>query len=390
LRKYRFNCFKFPFFLICFLFFPNQTKSNSIDNIIAFGDSLFNNGNYIPALQEYKRANFFADSSYKPGTVSRIANTYFFLEDYKNARIYYDSSSYYSDDESIKTDYFFQKIVCYMLEGDFSTALLRLEQKPNITSEFDIKKKNLYTGVCYFGFEQYDSAYLCFKKSISKKDTSKLIKLEEQFEECKKLNRPHESIAIILSIILPGAGQIYAGDVKNSLNSLLLVSGLLYAGVLAPSMSYYLTLPFFYRYYMGGLSHARQIAIDKKLSKKQEFYLNLDIFDQADSDSVYLKKLFSISDHKANYSKYLKESDTELKLLLTFSFLFYKEFISSQDVNACVFEPSCSIYMMEAVEKNGTFIGFFDGIDRLLRCHFLVSRKDYLFNSKAEKYYDPL
>lgn len=344
----------------------------------------------MSALHEYKRANFFADFSYKLGTTSRIAITYFSLADYKNARFYYDSATHYTEDENIRMNYYFQKIVCYMSEGDYATALLGLKQKPNITSEFDIKKKNFYNGICYFGLEQFDSSYLYFKKSISKSDTSKLIRLKEQFEEHKKLNRPNENIATILSIVLPGAGQIYAGDVKNSLNSILLVGGILYVGVFAPSINYYLTLPFFYRYYIGGLSHARQIAIDKKLRKKQDFYLNLDLFDQAASDSIFLKKLFSISEHKTNYLIYLEESNTELKSLLKLSFLFYKKFISSQDVNACVFQPSCSIYMIEAVEKKGVFIGFLNGIDRLLRCHFLVNKKDYLYNSKTGRYYDPL
>ncbi len=341
-------------------------------------------------MHEYKRADFFADSSYKLGTVSRIANTYFLLKDYKNARIYFDSSSHYSEDENIKMDYFFKKIACYILEGNYATALLKSEQKLNITNEFDIKKKNFYNGICYFGLEQYDSAYFYLKKTIPENDSSKLILLEEQFKEHKKLNRPNETVAIILSIILPGAGQIYAGDVKNSLNSLLLVGGILCAGVFAPSISYSLTLPFFCRYYIGGLSHARQISIDKKLRKKQEFYLNLDLFDQATSDSLYLKKLFYISEHQTDYSKYIEESNTELKLLLTLSFLFYKELISSQDVNACVFQPSCSIYMMDAIEKKGFFIGFLDGMDRLLRCHFLVSKNDYIYYSKSKKYYDPL
>ena len=35
----------------------------------------------------------------------------------------------------------------------------------------------------------------------------------------------------------------------------------------------------------------------------------------------------------------------------------------------CVFEPSCSEYMILAVYKYGAFIGLFKGIKRLLRCH---------------------
>ncbi len=35
----------------------------------------------------------------------------------------------------------------------------------------------------------------------------------------------------------------------------------------------------------------------------------------------------------------------------------------------CVFEPSCSEYMIKAIEKYGLFRGVYRGIKRLLRCH---------------------
>lgn len=35
----------------------------------------------------------------------------------------------------------------------------------------------------------------------------------------------------------------------------------------------------------------------------------------------------------------------------------------------CVFEPSCSEYMILAIEKYGALVGIFKGIKRLLRCH---------------------
>ena len=35
----------------------------------------------------------------------------------------------------------------------------------------------------------------------------------------------------------------------------------------------------------------------------------------------------------------------------------------------CVFEPSCSEYMILAIEKYGTIVGIVKGIKRLLRCH---------------------
>lgn len=43
----------------------------------------------------------------------------------------------------------------------------------------------------------------------------------------------------------------------------------------------------------------------------------------------------------------------------------------------CVFEPSCSAYMIMAVEKYGAIIGVFKGIIRLFRCHPPNGGKDY-------------
>ena len=43
----------------------------------------------------------------------------------------------------------------------------------------------------------------------------------------------------------------------------------------------------------------------------------------------------------------------------------------------CVYEPSCSEYMILAVNKYGFFRGLYKGIRRLLRCHPPNGGKDY-------------
>lgn len=47
----------------------------------------------------------------------------------------------------------------------------------------------------------------------------------------------------------------------------------------------------------------------------------------------------------------------------------YKRWISPLLPSACRFYPTCSEYMMEAVEKHGAWRGIVLGIGRLLRCH---------------------
>jgi uncharacterized protein len=62
----------------------------------------------------------------------------------------------------------------------------------------------------------------------------------------------------------------------------------------------------------------------------------------------------------------------ELVALTSFLFVSYKYLISSQDLNACVFHPSCSVYAMQAVKSNGFFMGSLGAFDRLQRCHGLA------------------
>ena len=47
----------------------------------------------------------------------------------------------------------------------------------------------------------------------------------------------------------------------------------------------------------------------------------------------------------------------------------YKRFISPLLPPMCRFEPTCSVYAMQAIEKYGIMRGVWLGARRLLRCH---------------------
>lgn len=48
--------------------------------------------------------------------------------------------------------------------------------------------------------------------------------------------------------------------------------------------------------------------------------------------------------------------------------MFYKLYINPLLPNVCIYKPSCSAYMMQAVEKHGV-LGVFKGVYRIMRCN---------------------
>ena len=59
-----------------------------------------------------------------------------------------------------------------------------------------------------------------------------------------------------------------------------------------------------------------------------------------------------------------------LKKLAIFLIKFYQRFITFFFVSHnCRFAPSCSYYMIEAIEKKGLIKGIYKGSLRILKCH---------------------
>ena len=68
-----------------------------------------------------------------------------------------------------------------------------------------------------------------------------------------------------------------------------------------------------------------------------------------------------------------RSSDRALSIMTANVFIavlkFYKRFISPLLPSACRFHPTCSVYMMEAIEKHGAVRGVAMGLKRLGKCH---------------------
>jgi putative membrane protein insertion efficiency factor len=84
-------------------------------------------------------------------------------------------------------------------------------------------------------------------------------------------------------------------------------------------------------------------------------------------------------------------------LIYPFVFLvrFYQTAISPFLPSTCRFDPTCSSYMIEALQKHGLFFGGYLGIKRILSCHPWGKRgydpvpscssNKHLYSSKAKE-----
>lgn len=83
---------------------------------------------------------------------------------------------------------------------------------------------------------------------------------------------------------------------------------------------------------------------------------------ESESIDVELKNEEIYTDHQE------EGKSTTTVILAQAAYNFYKKYITDQDIPGCLFTPTCSTYMMQAISKKG-LPGIIYGINRLHRCN---------------------
>lgn len=99
---------------------------------------------------------------------------------------------------------------------------------------------------------------------------------------------------------------------------------------------------------------------------------------------------YSVKNEAASASLDLAHS-SEIKMLFLVAIRGYQLFVSSQDISACTFVPSCSRFSRAAFQQAGFVKGLLLTSDRLQRCNGLPGMaRHYHFLPEFERFSDPV
>ena len=262
-----------------FVVFIPLAKSQDIHQTLIYANEQSESGSIDEAIGLYHRVLFFDSLHiYSFEACKNLVSCYIFKNDYVKAREYSKIAGNYATNDSLRNEMIFQTAYLYLLENDYNYALIELFGINEDGSDYFSRKKDFYLGTAYFQQTDFKKSFDYFVACIDSTDKQNRDALDENFAEIFHIQKRYNpKTARTLSMIFPGTGQIYSGDLRGALNSLLLTTGLAFLYINTAINYSFIdatvsVLPWFQRYYQGGFENAGKATVIKKERKIKEHY----------------------------------------------------------------------------------------------------------------------
>lgn len=229
--------------------------AQDIQSTLQLAKNSLKNHEFVEAEKLFKRVLFFdSTSSYDQDVLEGLAYASFVQTKYKQASAYFLSLSQLTGSQ---THYYWHIITQLKLE-QWMFAKRSALNIVDSTEDAKVSKK-IFLGLTEFALRNFDVSKKYFVEA--EEILNKQFETESIFQNAKKINKRSKAKAIILSGVMPGLGQAYTGHIKEGINSFMLIStiGAVYASVLINIglVDAIITiLPWFHRYYVGGMNAA--------------------------------------------------------------------------------------------------------------------------------------
>ena len=249
----------------------------NLDETYALGTEQFRLRNYETSSLAFERVLFFGEGKYLAPSLEHLGKIEQLQGRFESAALYYSRAAKASEEYNERSRMVLSQSYCLLSLGKFKLALIELYGlSDNIPDSF-LYYRNFLVGVAHFSENNFKESHDAFSAAFPDSAASTKQKLDSLFTRLEKIKHPNPRTAKILSIIIPGAGQFYAGDIKNGFNSLLL-TGAFFALGLHTALNFSLfdalasVAPWVQRYYMGGFKRAEIIAANRLREKQDAVY----------------------------------------------------------------------------------------------------------------------
>lgn len=264
-------------FFLCWISASGWLNSQNLEQTLVFAREQSKAGNTQLALKTYQRVLYFSGNAHRDECHSQLASLHAAAGEFERAAFYYDLIYQSSGTDSLRHEALFHKSAALMLQQQPKKALLELLSLPKNLPEPWQSRKQLYLGAAYFATRDFDKARQALLPLFGPENAPEKAEFEKLFRKAERVARKSPKTARLLSMFFPGAGQFYAGDIKNGLNSLLLnallgywfvVTGVNYSFIDAGAT----VTPWLFRYYGGGIRRAGEILEKKKDERLRKIF----------------------------------------------------------------------------------------------------------------------
>ncbi len=283
--------------------FPSESKTaTKTDPVLKTARQLRASGNSESALTEYLRYLFFHPAAPNITDVYfEMGQVYLQLNQWDEAKEAWRQSIKLASADSLKNARRVTLAIQSIAHQNYSLAVLELLKVVSFGKQRPLRRKaQFYLGVAEVYLLDFNQAEAAFRRYFSnvpsffgRKTWTKLLVLLKRGEA---LRPKSDAVAKWLSTFLPGLGQLYAGDVKNALNALILNGAIGYGVGQAFFQRDYIDAILegsllFQRYYLGNRFHAARLASERPLQRKRKIAAKI-----LDVLHAYLKKTAEISE----------------------------------------------------------------------------------------------
>lgn len=242
-------------------------------------DKLYSEGQFNEAAIAYERSLFSGQSVNEIGLIKlKKADCYKQLENFTRALKELETIFLPSMPDSIQTTVIYQKALCHYLNHNSQEAEAWIEQLPLEfkTSENTVLEILIYSDLLQWGKARERMLFLIDKNNSGEREDSLIMVCNHIFDNKYQPKIKKVKTATTLSTFLPGAGQIYVGNVGRGLLAFTFTAGTIGLAALEVVNGFYITgyvvgLGFFQKSYFGGIEQTRRLARERN-SKKVEKY----------------------------------------------------------------------------------------------------------------------